>query len=135
MKFNELEILEDEFDLFVALNDREKIEFLFDATEIGLEASVLKQIAKLDTLYSTPRKQLVRTEDYQVGNTRLAVTLSKNEVHLNSDSLKAIRKFANKMINDGLLLWPSKSKKSVFDIYRYFKTYKIIARLSPLSSN
>ena len=80
--------------------DLYKVEFLFDATEIGLEASVLKQIAKLDTLYSTPRKQLVRTEDYQVGNTRLAVTLSKNEVHwLNNYHNKVfnnLKKFMNK---------------------------------------
>ena len=30
MKLNELEIFEDDFDLFVALDDTEKIEFLFE---------------------------------------------------------------------------------------------------------
>ena len=134
MNLNELEILEDEFDLFVALDDHEKIEFLFDATEMGLEASVLKQIAKLDTKVM-PRKQLVSTADFSIGNVRLAVTYAGKEVHLNSDSLKAIKRFVNKMVNDGLLLWPSSAKKSVFDMYRYFKAYKLIGRVGPVSSN
>ncbi len=140
MNLQELEILEDDFDLFVALDDHEKIEFLFDATQIGLEASVLKQIAKLDTKYDEmtspmPTKQIVRSSDFEVGNTRLNVTLTKTEVYLNSNSLKAIRKFANKMFNDGLLLWPSSTKKYIFDMYRYFKAYKIITRGAPISSN
>ena len=136
MKLNELEILEDDFDVFVALNDPNKIEFLFDAMQSGIEASILKQIAKLDEQYSRmPSKQIVSTEDFQVGQHRIAVTLTKHSVYLNSNSLKAIRKFVNKMINDGLLLWPASTKKSVFDIYKFFKAYKIIARLSPISSN
>ena len=134
MKFDELEILEDDFDLFVALNDREKIEFLFDAMEEGIEASVLKQVSNL-TGKIVPRKEIVRTEDYQVGSHRLCVTLTPKEVHLNSSSLRAIRRFVNKMINDGLILWPTNKKKSVFDMYRYFKAYKLIARVGPLSSN
>ena len=136
MKLNELEILEDDFDVFVALNDPNKIEFLFDAMQSGIEASILKQIAKLDEQYSRmPSKQIVSTEDYQVGQHRIAVTLTKHTVYLNSNSLKAIRQFVNKMVNDGLLLWPIKSKKTDFDMYRFYKAYKIIARVGPLSSN
>ena len=136
MNLNELEILEDDFDLFVALDDKEKIEFLFDASEIGIEASVLKQVAKIDELtLKTSHKQKISSEDYQIGDTRLCVTYTGTEVHLNSDSLKAIRQFTNKMINDGLLLWPASTKKSVFDMYRFYKAYKVIARVGPLSSN
>ena len=136
MNLNELEILEDDFDLFIALDDSNKIEFLFDALETGIEASVLKQVAKLDELYhQVPIKQKIRTEDYQVGDTRLSITYTGTEVHLNSNSLKAIRSFVNKMINDGILLWPASTKKSVFDMYRYFKAYKVIARATPISSN
>jgi len=136
MNLNELEILEEDFDLFVVLDDKEKIEFLFDAIEVGLEASVLKQVAKLDALHSKiATKQKIASEDYQVGNYRLCVTYTGKEVHLCSNSLKAIRKFVNKMINDGLLLWPASTKKSVFDMYRYFKAYKVIGRGGPISSN
>jgi len=134
MNLNKLEILEDEFDLFVALNDKNKIEFLFDAMEDGLESSILKQVDRLSHNI-VKRPPIIHTEDFQVGNTRLCITFTKNRVHLNSDSLKAIRRFVCKMINDGLLLWPTKEKKSDMDMYRYFKSYKIIARGTPLSSN
>jgi len=127
MNLNELEILEDDFDVFVELNDSSKIEFLFDAIEKGVETSILKQVAKLDSMRDEiPIKQKVQTEDLEFGRYRLSVTLTNNQVHLNSNSLKAIRQFTNKMINDGLLLWPLKVKKSVFDMYKYFKAYKFI---------
>ena len=136
MNLNELEILEDDFDVFVELNDSSKIEFLFDAIEKGVETSILKQVAKLDSMRDEiPIKQKVQTEDLEFGRYRLSVTLTNNQVHLNSNSLKAIRKFVSKMINDGLLLWPSSTKKSVFDIYRYFKSYNVIGRIGPVSSN
>ena len=136
MNLNKLEILEDDFDVFVELNDSSKIEFLFDAIEKGVETSILKQVAKLDSMRNEmPLKQKVQTEDLEFGRYRLSVTLTNNQVHLNSDSLKAIRQFTNKMINDGLLLWPLKVKKSVFDMYKYFKAYKIIARLGPISNS
>ena len=136
MNLNKLEILEDDFDVFIALTDSSKIEFLFDAIEKGVETSILKQVSKLDSYRDEiPLKQKVQTEDLEFGKYRLSVTLTNSQVHLNSDSLKAIRQFTNKMINDGLLLWPLKAKKSIFDMYKYFKAYKIIARLGPISNN
>jgi hypothetical protein len=134
MNLQDLEILEDDFDLFVALNNTEKIEFLFDAVEQGIEASVNKQVSKLASTIPS-HKEIARVEDDQFGTTRLCVVLTKNEIHLNSDSLKAIKTFTNKIINDGLLIWPASTKKSVFDMYRYFKAYKVIGRAGPISSN
>jgi len=136
MNLQDLEILEDDFDLFVALDDTEKIEFLFDAVESGIEASILKQVTKLDEQYTNiDVKHKISTEDFQFGQYRIAVTLTPNEVHLNSNSLKAIRSFTNKMFNDGLMLWPLKMKKSVFDIYRFYKSFSIIGRGTAISSN
>ena len=136
MNLNKLEILEDDFDVFIALTDSSKIEFLFDAIEKGVETSILKQVSKLDSYRDEiPLKQKVQTEDLEFGKYRLSVTLTNSQVHLNSDSLKAIRQFTNKMINDGLLLWPLKAKKSIFDMYRYFKAYNVIGRGVPISSN
>ena len=51
MQLNELEILEDDFDLFVALDDSDKIEFLFDATTMGVEAAAVKQVMNLSEKY------------------------------------------------------------------------------------
>ena len=58
-----------------------------------------------------------------------------SEIYLNSNSLKAIRQFVNKLFNDGILLWPIDKKKTEFDIYRFFKAYKIIGKGEPFSSN
>jgi hypothetical protein len=133
MKLNELDILEGDFDLFVALDDTEKIEFLFDATEMGVEQAVVKQVEKLTR--SIPPIKMVSTEDYQVGDYRLAVTLLPDELQLNSNSLKAINKFVAKVVNDGLLISRLDKKKSEWDLYRYFRAYKIIGKVGPFSNN
>ena len=135
MKLNELEILEDDFDLFVALDDTNKIEFLFDATQIGIEASVLKQVGKLADRYA-PKEPLISVQDFQVGPYRLAVTQYPDKISLNSNSLKAIKKFVDKLWNDGILLMRVKdAKKTQFDLYRYLRVYNIIGKGMPFCSN
>ena len=136
MQLNELEILEDDFDLFVALDDSDKIEFLFDATTIGVEAAAVKQVMNLSERYKPKTKMpIVQTEDYQVGSHRLCITSFPNKIHINSSSLKAIRKFVDKLFNDGVLLLRIPEKKSRFDIYRYFRAYNVIGRVGPFSNN
>jgi len=136
MQLNELEILEDDFDLFVALDDSDKIEFLFDATTIGVEAAAVKQVMNLSEKYKPKTKMpIVQTEDYQVGSHRLCITSFPNKIHINSSSLKAIRKFVDKLFNDGVLLLRIPEKKSRFDIYRYFRAYNVIGRVGPFSNN
>ena len=135
MTLGELEIFEDDFDLFVALDDTDKIEFLFDAIQDGTDAAVDKHVSKLADKYM-PKRAFVSTEDLSVGPYRLCITsFHDSEVHLNSNSLKAIRYFVNKLFNDGVLLWPLNKKKGEFDIYRFFKAYKIIGKAGPFSSN
>ena len=135
MRLGELEILEDDFDLFVALDDSDKIEFLFDATEHGTEVAVVKHVSKLAEKY-LPQRPFITSEDFSVGPYRLCVTSFQNkELYLNSNSLRAIRQFVNKLFNDGVLLWPIDKKKTEFDIYRFFKAYKIIGKGEPFSSN
>ena len=48
MEIDKLHINEGDFDLFVELEPRQKLEFLWDAQYVGLEASILKQLEKLD---------------------------------------------------------------------------------------
>ena len=135
MRLNELDIREDDFDLFVALDDKDKVEFLFDATQIGLESSILKQVDKLTRGIPVPPIKFIQTEDYQVGRHKLTVTLLPYEVQLNSDSLRAIKKFIAKLFNDGLLLSRIDKKKSEFDLYKYFRAYKIIGKVTPFCPN
>ena len=134
MNLQELEILENDFDLFVALNDIQKIEFLFDAAEIGTEASSLKQVSKLmDPIRKDP--PIIQTEDFQVGKYRLCVTTTKTELQLNSNSLRVINKYLSKLVNDGLILQRIKMKRSKHDLYKYLRVYKILGFGGPFSSN
>jgi len=134
MKLNELEILEDDFDLFVALDDTDKIEFLFDATQLGTEAAVIKQVGKLADKYG-PKEPAVSVQDFMVGPYRLCVTQFPDMISFNSNSIKAIRRFVEKLVNDGMLLMRLERKKTEFDLYRYFRAYKIIGKGEPFSSN
>ena len=135
MKLNELEILEDDFDLFVALDDSDKIEFLFDATQVGVEAAIIKQVGNLADKYA-PKSPMVSVQDFQVGPYRLAVTQFPDKISLNSNSMKAIRKFTEKLWNDGILMMRIKdAKKTEFDLYRYLRVYNIIGRVDPFCSN
>ena len=134
MNLQELEILENDFDLFVALDDVHKIEFLFDAIEIGTEASSLKQVNKLikPVRESIP---IIQTEDFQVGKYRLCVTTTKSELQLNSNSLRVINKYLSKVVNDGLIVQRIKAKKTKHDLYKYLRVYKILGFGGPFSSN
>ena len=135
MKLELVEILENDFDLFNALDDVDKIEFLYDVSEVGTEEAVYKHVQKLADKYIPDHDPHITCEEFQVGPYRLCVTSYKDKINLNSNSLKAIRVYVNIMINDGLMLWPSNEKKTKYDLYKYFKSYQIIARGTPLSSN
>ena len=135
MNINELTIVEDDFDLFVALDDADKVEFLFDATEHGIETAVVKHVTRLADKYM-PKTPAVSSEDFQVGPYRLCVTTFNNsEIQLNSNSLRAIRQFVKKLFNDGVILYRLDKKKTEFDMYRYFKAYKIVGKGEPFCEN
>jgi len=134
MKLNELEILEDDFDLFVALDDSDKIEFLFDATQIGTEAAIIKQVTRLSEKW-LPMPPAVQVTDYEVGPYRLSVTEFPDKLHINSNSLRAIKRFVEKLWNDGVLLRKVNEKKTEFDIYKYLRVYDVIGKVPPICSN
>lgn len=134
MKLNELEIFEDDFDLFVALDDQDKIEFLFDATQIGIEAATIKQVGKLADKY-VPNAPIVTVQDIQVGPYRLAITQFPDKISINSNSLKAVRRFVDKLWNDGIILSKIDAKKTQFDLYRYLRVYNIVGKTQPFCSN
>jgi len=134
MKLNELKILEDDFDLFVALDDANKIEFLFDATQVGIEAAALHQCGKLADAYIS-EEPLVSVQDFEIGTRRLCITQYPNAIHFNSNSIKAIRSFVKKLFNDGILLKRVESKKTEYDMYRFLRVYEIVGKSSPLCGN
>ena len=135
MKLEKLEILENDFDLFTALDDVDKIEFLYDVSELGTQEAVYKHVQKLADKFIPAQKNMVQTEDFQVGPYRLCVTSYTDKITLNSNSLKAIKQFVHKLFNDGILLWPLKEKKTEYDIYRFFRSYQVVGRVGPFSEN
>ena len=135
MNLQELEILENDFDLFTALDDVDKIEFLYDVSEFGTQEAVFKHINKLADKFIPSQKDMVTSEEFRVGPHRLCVTAFPDKLTLNSNSLKAIKQFVHKLYNDGVLLWPLKEKKTDYDIYRFFRSYKVIGRVGPFSEN
>ena len=137
MQIDNLHINEGDFDLFVELSSKQKLEFLWDAQYIGLEASALKQIEKLDDqeldFQSIPQTIV---HDFEVGSTRLCVTIYNDVIYLNSNSIKAVRQFTSKLWLDGHMLQKIEgSKKTIYDIYKYFKVYKVIGKGAPYSEN
>ena len=127
-------IYEDEFNIFVLLSARNKIEFLYDATKTNAEMAVLKQISKIEKLKTQMASSHV--EDLQVGRYRLCITTYEDIITLNSDSLKVINSFTNKIWQDGhLLIRDYNIQKSEIDIYKYFKAFNIIKLRMPISDN
>jgi len=134
MTLSELNIDEDAFDIFITFNAREKIEFLSDAIEFGIEPAMLKQIGKMtEHIIENDSLPIVSSQDFMSGGYRLCVTTTEGEVQFNSDSPKTIRNFTMKLFMDGLVLLPLNKKKTEMDMYRYFKAYKVVGRTSPIS--
>ena len=134
MKLKELDITRDDFSVFLELNPREKVEFLSDATERGIEESIVKQIDNLANRFLS-KSTFVETKDFSVGDYKLSVTISRDEIQLNSNSLRAIRRFVSKLWNDGMLLSKLDIKKTKIDIHRFYRAYKILGRISPICPN
>jgi len=136
MTLSELNIDEDAFDIFITFNAKEKIEFLSDAMEFGIEAALLKQISSITedlNRHDELTLPIVSSQDFVSGGYRLCVTTLEGEVQFNSDSPKTIRNFTMKLFMDGLVLLPLNKKKTEMDMYRYFKAYKVLGRANPIS--
>jgi len=49
--------------------------------------------------------------------------------------LRAIKRFVEKLWNDGVLLRKVNEKKTDFDIYKYLRVYDVIGKVPPMCSN
>jgi hypothetical protein len=139
MTLKDLIIDEDDFDVFIALNPAEKIEFLWDALRLGIDKSVDKQVTKLEKDYesSNTRTVLMSVQDMRIGPYHLTVMSIDRLIVLNSDNLKVIRNFVKQMWNNGYIVSRRqdirKAKNS--DIMKYFVAYEIIGEGNPISEN
>ena len=134
MTLSELNMNEDAFDIFVTFNASEKIEFLSDAMEFGIEPAILKQIEKIsDDIVQRESIPIVSSQDFISDGYRICVTTLETEIQLNSDSRRTLSNFTRKLFMDGIILSPLNKKKTEMDIYRYFKAYKVVGRAEPIS--
>ena len=136
-KFSDLQITDEEFDLFWILSSTEKIEFMFEALEIGVSdamANILtKNLSKQDHISDTIKS----SEDIAIGPYRLSISLFDGMITFNSDSLRVIRSFVRKFYRDGHILLSDRTLKKDpdMDIYRYFKAYKLLKLGMPICEN
>lgn len=134
MSLEKVKIYEDEFNIFVLLSARNKIEFLYDATKTNAEAAMLKQISKIEKFKNKTFTSNV--EDMQIGRHRLCVTTFEDIITFNSDSLSVINSFTKRIWQEGhILIRNYDLLKSDIDCYRYFKAYNIIKMDMPISEN
>ena len=137
MEIDKLKISELDFDLFAELRPKEKLEFLWDAQYFGLEASVLKQLDKVDKILDAKEFwPKIITHEFEVGNTTLCVTAHNNIMYLNSNRVHAIKQFVKKLWLDGHILSAQNDiLKTRYDKYKYFRAYKILGKGAPFSQN
>ena len=139
MTLKDLVIHEDDFDVFVALNPAEKIEFLWDAMRLGIDKSVDKQVTKLEDEYERTgeRTVLMSVQDLQIGPYRLTIMTIDKLIVLNSDNLKVIRNFVRQLWNTGYVITRRhdirKARNS--DMKKYFMAYEIVGEVQPISEN
>jgi len=136
MNLNKVKISEDEFDFFVDLSAKQKIEFLYDSQTMGPSAALLKQLAMADAEEQNEISGLqIIVQEMYVGDHMLCMTRVGNYISLNSSSLKVIRAVVRKLWLDGYLLVKADGRKSEWDTHRYFKSYYFIDILKPISLN
>ena len=136
MNLNKVKIGEDEFDFFVDLTAKQKIEFLYDSQTMCADAALLKQLAISDTEETNEISGLqIIVQEMYVGQYLLCMTRVGNYVSLNCDNLKVIRSVVRKLWLDGYVLVKADGRKSEWDMHRYFKSYHLVDVLSPISLN
>lgn len=136
-KFSDLQITDEEFDLFWILSSPEKIEFMFEALEIGVSDAMANTLTKNLTAQDKFRNTIKSSEDLAVGPYRLNISIFDGMITFNSDSIRVIRSFVRKFYRDGHILLSDRTLKKDpdMDIYRYFKAYKLLKLGMPICEN
>ena len=143
MEIDKLHIAEADFDFFLTLNDKEKIGFLYDANEIGLEPTITKYISKRAHDTKPPENRLndlfqdTYHDDMHTDAGRIIITTMNNYIHMNSNSLKLIRQFIFKLFDDGHIMMRHKNAKKIdgIDTLKYYRCYEIIGSGDPFCPN
>ena len=140
MEISKIHIDADDYQFFSTLEDKEKIEFLHDAQNIGLNLSISKRIEQDQDEVKQSLNDIFQDtmmEEHINLNGKLVITTMNNFIHLNSNSLKLIRSFVHKLFDDGHILTRHANAKKlpVVDYLRYYRCYEIIGSGDPFCPN
>ena len=132
--------IEDFLYFHIKLDFNKKIEFVYDMLKYdasyAIETHINNQVDKTIEEVVTPTMDQLIVSAIVEGDKILSIAIQDNEIYLNSDSLKIIKRYARKMIFDGLVLERIRNRrKSEFEPYRFFRAYKIVGHGSPISMN
>jgi len=147
MEIAKLKIEENEFDLFLNLRPKDKIEFLHDAGSLGMDLALAKVFEMQEPIvhdqqpHTKESKKIIRDlfhdtsyEEMIWGNDRLNVLIINKSIHINSNSLKWIKRIVRKLWMDGHILIKNKIAKKIpgIDKFRYYRCYDIIGSGPPI---
>ena len=139
MGIDKLHIEQEEYNFFTTLDDKEKIEFLHDAQSIGVGSSISKRIEGQfeDEELVNDLFQDTMYEEMLSNIGRMIILTMNNYIHLNSSSLVLIRKFVNKLLDDGHIIMRVKNAKKLpgVDNLRFYRCYEIIGTGHPFCPN
>jgi hypothetical protein len=137
MNLKDLNIEEEAFDIFIALDPSQKIQFLADAIDYGIDSAMQTQLHDLQSGHSGKGIALVQLQVIHVGPHILNVMSVGNVMILNSDNLKVIRKFVRNMWTNGhmMLRRPDIRKTKTQDLFKYFLAYELIGSNNSICDN
>ena len=131
--------IEDFLYFHIKLSITDKIEFVYDLLKNDVAYAVDKHLnikeEFIDEVNTSDIEPLIISA-VKIDDQILGISIHGDELYLNSDSLKLIRRYVNKMCFDGMVLSRLRNKKkSVYDPLRFFRAYKIIGHGIPISMN
>jgi hypothetical protein len=146
MEIDNIHIGEQDFDIFLNLQKKDKIAFVFDTVSYGIDAAMSKlqifteEDMNFENKELTEREQSVSEsfqdtiyEELMHDKHRMNILIINNSIHINSSSLSWIRKTILKLFMDGHLIVKNKLAKKLpgIDKYRYYRCYDIIGTVPP----
>lgn len=131
MKFRDIQLHEDDFDVFVTLNPSQKLEFIDEIKRNGTVDSY-RYASEAD---NDENVSVFQYQEVAYGDDFMNIMQYDNILRLNSTSLKMIRKFVHKLWMDGLIMNHIDIKKSKLDVHRYLRVYRLVEQYNPICEN
>ena len=134
--FDKISINYSEYSYFTKLNNHEKVQYLFELSEIDTDQSTLNLSSFFDTVHDSlhdfDNEPLGRDDD------RVDVTVDSDNIMLESNSLRAVKYVAYKFVESGYILKRDIAIEKMFKkdkITRYLRVFRIINNCTGICPN